>query len=259
MALPLTYFMRSSFWIVLVGLLCISQAARAQTTNSTNFTTSTAEIDTINSTPVTQQVNAFKTELKARMQSGSYLYDQTFNAALADSSVTAAITAAKNVLIGAGAVTFAGPTQLSSTQSTTSSTSTLQTGSQSTPTALTYTYVGPITVPVANHGVCQSYSATGGPQGGPLLTGCSLPGSPFTLSPGQIDIDTLITSFVTISQTVTTTNTTLTSQVYEIVGVPAVGPTPPATPAPPSLILGLTGLASAGLYTVRQRLRRQRS
>ena len=70
-----------------------------------------------------------------------------------------------------------------------------------------------------------------------------------------MDIDVMILSRVTINKTATTTNTVLTTQVYELDGIPAA--TPPPTPAPPSLILALAGLAGAGLYAARNRLRRE--
>jgi hypothetical protein len=77
---------------------------------------------------ITQQVNTFQTELKARMQAGAYLFDQTYSVAFTDPPIAAAVTQAKNVLTGAGAVSFSGPTQLSSNQSTTSVMNTVQTG-----------------------------------------------------------------------------------------------------------------------------------
>jgi hypothetical protein len=233
--------------------------------NSTSQTN--AEIDTLNTTTVTQQATAFQVELKARMQGGSYLFDHTYNVAFSDPSITAAIAQAKSLLTGAGAVSFTGPTQLSSTQSTSSSTNTVQTGSQPTgmPTN-TYTYTapttGPMTIYTGNRGICQSYSFPASAP--PVLTGCSLTGTPIVFGPSfyssgiffvpEYDTDTLTVNLVTINQTATTTNTALTSQVYEIDGVAAGGATP-ATPAPPTLLLVLVGLALAGLYAARQPLR----
>jgi hypothetical protein len=238
---------------LLSACLLLAPAARAAA-NATNFTVTTAEIDTYNTTSVTQQVNTFQVELKARMQGGSYLFDQTYNVAFTDPTVQAAVTQAKNLLTSAGAVSFIGPTQLSSNQSTTSTTNTVQTGKQTTatPTAVGE-WVGPVTINVGQLGVCQSYAPaqTGTGLQAPVpnyfqFSGCSLPGQSFTLLAGQIDFDGLTTSFVTISQTKTTTNTTLTSQVYELDGV-ASGSPPPSTPAPPSLWLAVIGgLALAG-------------
>jgi hypothetical protein len=239
-------------------------ATGAFVVNSTSQTN--AEIDTLNTTSVTQQATAFQVELKARMQGGSYLFDHTYNVAFSDPSITAAIAQAKSVLTGAGAVSFTGPTQLSSTQSTSSSTNTVQTGSQSSgmPTN-TYTYTapttGPMTIYTGNRGICQSYSFPASAP--PVLTGCSLTGTPIVFGPSyyssgifyipEYDTDTLTVNLVTISQTATTTNTTLTSQVYELDGVAASGA--PATPAPPTLLLVLVGLVLAGMYAARQQLR----
>jgi hypothetical protein len=63
-------------------------------TNTLNFTTSKAEIDTLNVTNVTQQVNTFQVEIMARMQNGAVLFDQTYNAPISDPTVQAAITQA---------------------------------------------------------------------------------------------------------------------------------------------------------------------
>jgi hypothetical protein len=233
--------------------------------NSTSQTN--AEIDTFNTTTVTQPATAFQVELKARMQGGSYLFDHTYNVPFSDPSIATAIAQAKSVLTGAGAVSFTGPTQLSSTQSTSSSTNTVQTGSQSTGMpSNTYTYTAPTTGPetiyTGNRGICQSYSFPASAP--PVLTGCSLTGTPIVFGPSfyasgifyvpEYDTDTLVVNLVTINQTATTTNTTLTSQVYELDGAAAGGATP-ATPAPPTLLLALMGLALAGLYSVRLRLR----
>jgi hypothetical protein len=227
---------------------------------------STAEIDTLGTTSVTQQVNTYQVELKARMQGGAYLFDQTYNVAFTDPTFAAHITQAKSVLTGAGAVTFSGPTQLSGTQSLVSSvTNTVQNGSQLTGTQSgSYQYVapttGPLTIYTGNRGICQSYAFP--PNAPPQLTGCSLPGTPLTFGPSIISVVntvipaytnfTLTVNLVTIGQIATTTNTYLISQVYEIDGYPA-GVTPPTTPAPASLVLTLLGLAGCAFYLARQR------
>ena len=212
-------------------------------------TSALAEVDTYITTSATQQVNTFRTELKARMQGGAYLFDQTYNVAFTDPSIAAAITQAKAVLTSAGAASFTGPTQLSSNQSTTSSTNTVQTGSQSNPSVVTTSYIGPTTIFIGNLGVCTSVAIA---QAASQTNGCSISGTVFPIAAGGIDYNTLEVNQVTISQTATTTNTTLTSQVYEIDGVPAgTTPAPPAaTPAPPTLILCLAGLALAGVYSM---------
>jgi len=84
------------------------------------------------STPVTQQVNTYSTTLTAEMQGGPVLYNQTFPVPFADPIFQSAIGTAEAVLTGAGAVSFLGPTLLSSTNTTSSTTNTVQTGSMVT-------------------------------------------------------------------------------------------------------------------------------
>ncbi len=238
--------MRQRGWTVSAGFLLLAPAAWAASVNTTSTTEITLE--TFNTAHVTNQVNTFQTELRARMQGGAYLFDQTYTAALSSPTVQTAIIQAKNVLTSHGAVSFTGPTLLSNNQSTTTTTNTVANGNTTSVNLSVTTYIGPITLTVGNYGTC-----TGGSFAEP--TGC-MGGNTTTLvvvSGGQ-DIDTRYDARETINQTVTTTNTTLTSQVYEIDGF--TNATPPPTPAPPSLILMLAGLAAAGLFAVRHRLRR---
>ena len=186
---------------------------------------SSAEIPIYNTTNVTQTATAYSTEIKSRMQGGMYLYDQTFSAPYTDPSVQAAITAAKAALTAHGALSFTGPTQLSSKQSTSSGTNTVQniTGAQVL-SVTTTEYVGPQTLDIGDHGYCQSVTLPT-PPAYPVFNGCtggslaplSIFGAGYTA--GTFDKDTLTVYQVTIAQTVTTTTTTLTSQVYEIDGV----------------------------------------
>ena len=228
-------------------VLCLFADALCQAQTSVNTVTmSEATIPTYNTTNVTQQVNTFQTEIKARMQGGSYLYDQTFSSAYSSATVQAAITQAESVLTGAGAVSFVGPTQLSSNQSTSTSTATTQNTVTTGVTVSVTTYIGPQTIEIGNLGYCpatavniqQNYAASGCTGGSPVV---------LNIVPGGQDIDTLYLGFETITQTVTTTNTTLTSAVYEIDGV-ASGTTTPVTPAPASWILMLVGLAGLSFY-----------
>jgi hypothetical protein len=244
------------FFSVFAGCLLFAPSGWAQCplasgpSTGTCYTSSFAEVDTFNTTTVTQQVSTFRTELKGRMQGGAYIFDQTYSVAFTDPSFAAHLMQAKSVLAGAGAVSFTGPTQLSTNQSLVSSvTNTVQTGSQTTPSAVTTTYIGPLTIFTGNHGICSSFAVAQAAASG---NGCSLPGTTFLIGAGGTDIDTLLVSQVTISQTATTTNTTLTSQVYEIDGFVA-GAAPPGTPAPPSAILTFIGLAGLGIYAARSR------
>jgi len=238
---------RRPLWTILFGCVLLAAAAWAQrpraaprataavtATNTTNFTFSTVTIYTDTTANVTQQVNTYLVELKARMQGGAYLFDQTYNVAYTDPSIQAAITQAENLLTNAAAVSFTGPTQLSSTQSTSSATVT-----------------GPYVVTATN--VSTAVTEYVGPQTIMIDTNQS---TPFTLLAGQVDFDALTTTDVYQTQTATTTNTTLTSQVYEIDGAPA-GVTP-ATPAPPPLLLALMGIAACGLFVFRKRMLRRR-
>ncbi len=248
--------MRQRSCTIFAGFLLLAPAAWAATNTAVNTTSeSSFSIDTFNTAHVTDQVNTFQTELKARMQGGAYLFDQTYSAALSSPTVQTAITQAKNVLTSHGAVSFTGPTLLSNNRSTTTTNSTVQNGTtDGTPIISTKTFIGPITITVGNFGTCTAYTDSG-PQGRPVPTGCTGgTATPFKVVFGGEDIDTFVIQPVTVNQTVTTTNTTLTSQVYEIDGF--TNATPPPTPAPPSLILMLVGLGAAGLFAVRRRLRR---
>src|ERR1700681_2712379 len=147
-------------------------------TNTVTATCTIAEVDTIVTTPVTQRVDTYSIELRARIGNGSFLYDQTFNVPFSDPQVQAAITQARNVLAGAGAVTFAGPSQTSTnTSQVSSTTNTVQTGSSSQVSVTSTAFVGPQTIPTINLGICQGYVPNGVNR--PTLTGCS-GGTPFT-------------------------------------------------------------------------------
>jgi len=151
------------------------------TTTAPTNTFSTAAIETIIDTPVTQQVDAYSTTLIAQMEGGPVLYDQSFLVPFADPTFQSAIGTAESLLTGAGAVSFLGPTLTSSTNTLSSTTNTVQTGESGcliceTPNVsfTTTEYIGPQTIDVGDFGVCQSY---------PPLTGCSMPGTPFTIPP----------------------------------------------------------------------------
>lgn len=247
--------MRVVAWLLPFGCLLLAPAAWAQS-NTTTTTTSTAEVDTVNTTNVAQQVNTFQVELKARMQGGAVVFDQTFNVAYSDLTVQAAVTQARNLLTTAGALYFTGPTQLSNTQSLVSSvTGTVQTGTQVTQVLVgTQMFIGPVTLSVGNRGICQSYILN--PPGNyATLSGCS-GGQSFPVAPGGVDFDTLTTSLVTINQTATTTNTFLTSQVYELDGSAAPFLAVPTLSQWGMLLLaGL--LAGAAVLELRRRTRRR--
>src|ERR1019366_10184141 len=130
--------MKLALAFLAAGVACFGQLCTngsGQGTNTVTVTGSCAEVDTIVTTPVTQRVDTYSTELRARIGSGAFLYDQTFAVAYSATQVQNAITAARNVLTGAGAVNFRGPTQLSNVQSLVSSiTNTVTTGTQTAST-----------------------------------------------------------------------------------------------------------------------------
>jgi hypothetical protein len=162
------------------------------------------------------------------------LYDQTFAVAFADPIFQSAIGAAEMVLTGAGAVAILGPTLLSSANTTSSTTNTVQTGSMVTGTSVNVTtYIGPLTINVGDFGVCQSYPPPTGCTGGT--------DTPLAIPPGGSVTDTFVLSLVDIFKTTTTTNTDLLTQDYNLIGVPAA-----AVPEPSTWALfagGLLGMA----------------
>jgi hypothetical protein len=96
--------MRALAGAIFTGGLLLAPAARAQTCTPVvgNFTSeATDNIYTVTPATATQQVNAFQVEMKARMQGATYLFDQTYNAAITDPTVQAAITQAEGVLTSA--------------------------------------------------------------------------------------------------------------------------------------------------------------
>jgi hypothetical protein len=155
--------------MVFAGFLLLVSGAWAQGPPTSTTSTSAATIQTFDTTSVTNQVNTYHVELKARMQGGAYLFDQTYSAALSSPTVQAAITQAKNLLTGQGAVSFSGPTLLSSSQSTNTTTNTVQNGmTDGTPIITTKTFIGPITITIGNFGTCTGYTDSGPPQGRPV-------------------------------------------------------------------------------------------
>ncbi len=238
MSLTKTLFMAGTAAVALSAFASRPAFAIPSSTTTTSPTNSfsTAEIDTIIDTPVTQQVNVYSTTLTGQIEGGPVLYDQTFPVAFADPVFQSAIGSAESVLTGAGAVSFLGPTLTSSTTTTTSTTNTVQTGSMVTDVSfLTTEYIGPQTIDIGDFGVCQSY---------PPPTGCSIPSSPYTgqdlnnlvginvlypIPPGGVDYDTFELFLVDVFTTTTTTNTDLLTQDYNLVGVPLAAVPEPST------------------------------
>ena len=236
------------------------------------FTSTAGEIDTLNTTTVSKRVDTYSVELKARLQGGSILFDQTFQVALSDPLAQAGIAQAKTVLTNAGAKSFLTLNQLSSVESLVSAiTNTVPVGTPQTQTIIgTKATLGPAFYFVGNLGVCQSYvleannHLTFDPAADfhAILSGCAggQPAGPagpsanrtFFVALGQESVDVSTVTLVTGSQTSTTTSTFLTTQVYELDGVTGQA-APPATPAPPSWLLTMIGMVGVGLYFGRRK------
>jgi len=88
-------------------------------------------------------------------------------------------------------------------------------------------------------GVCQSYTV--GPAGNFLPMGCTIGGTPLTLTPGTANFDTIALTLVDVFTTTTTTNTDLLTKDWELIGVAAAAA--PEPPAWPLLAAGLLGMA----------------
>ena len=220
------------------------------TTTSNTTSESAAQIDTIVNTTATQTVDQYSTQLIAQLQGGSTLYDQTFNSAFSSPTVQAAVSAAENVLKGAGATSFRGPALESYNQTLlNSTTNTVQTGSHLDNTVITVkTYFGPKTIYPGDYGICQNYT----PGNYPPVSGCTLSPAAFDIPPGGEDIDTFIFSFYTISEKTTTTDTYEITQVYDLVG--KTGATS-SVPEPGSWALALADLMALGCVWMIRRLR----
>jgi hypothetical protein len=192
--------------------------------NTTTYTSSTKNTYETTNQSVTERVDTYSIELKALMQGGSTIYDQTFTVAFSDPTVQAAVLSASNALTLQGAVSIEGPTLMEDL--TTLANSVSVTGDPVTTNIdsifATNVYIGPQTIMTGND---QSV--------------------PFYIVPGGIDFDTLVTSTIYQTITTTTTDTYLTTQLYELIGVPGT-PTPAPVPEPATMTLlgaGLLGLA----------------
>jgi len=189
--------MKNNFFATLMALMFVlAQTANPQGANMF-FTSSTAtDYDNLVAPPVDVQLNDFSTEIIAQMAGGPVLFDETFNAAYSDPAVQAAVALAVADLTGAGAASYAGPTETSFLQTLVDSSSATTTNVVATGVFVATTeYSGPQTIMVGDN---QSQS--------------------FTLLAGQEDFDTLVTTDVTNLLTTTVTDTYLDSSVYNLLG-----------------------------------------
>ena len=254
----------SGFWIVFMivcaagelsaGFVCQPGVPGTPATNApggTNatFSTSTTCSEQVTTTNLTQRVDQFATELRARLQGGPLLVDQTFAAPFTDPLVQSALKSAQQLLTAQGATGFIGPALLSN--------NTLLGGSNTvsnvTPASPPQTFVtaasvlGPSSRQIGTIGQCQGVNAAGAPFGCDPTAGNS-----FNVQAGTSNLNINTHTAYFLSVTNTTTNTFLTSQVYELDGVSA-----PAAGVPEPGTLALAGIAIPGVW-LGLRLRRRR-
>jgi hypothetical protein len=152
-------------------------------------------VNTTTDASVTEQVDAYSTTLIAQLQGSPVVVDETFAVAPNDPMFQAAIAAAETTLKSDGAISIAGPTLASSTNSSNTSSQTVDTILSQSLSFQSETYVGPLTLYV---GTNQSEA--------------------FTLTAGQTDTDTLLTNVISNLATTTTTTTDTITQVYDLIG-----------------------------------------
>ena len=241
-----TYFAGFALYLLSASAIC------AQGSSNTTFTTSTSRTQTFHTTNSAAEVDSYLTRLTARIGSGPALYDQTFAVQLSDATVQTAIQQARTQLTNAGAISISGPNQQANLKTLTgTSQATVVNSTQTTSDVGTETTVGPGTILIGDRGLCTGLTGSAPTR---LPTGCpSSGGTVFTIVGGNQNINANTNTQSDIFQTVTTTNTYQITQTYELNGTAA--PFPPATPVPPSFWLALTGVAAAGVSSMRWRRR----
>ncbi len=186
---------------------------------TTEFSSSSAEYDTNQTTTVSQQLTNYSTELIAKLPNGTVVYDQTFTAAYSDPSVQLAISTAAGALTNAGAAAYTGPAQTGFSQTTNQTSATVPISTNITVIVGTKQWVGPVTFPAGNFGIVTGYTFD------PVATNYAIPtgGNPgsFTLTAGQTDFDTMVLSIIDILLTATNTISYTNSSVYTMTGVVA--------------------------------------
>jgi uncharacterized repeat protein (TIGR01451 family) len=165
----------------------------------TAFTDSSETYDTNLTATVNQPATNYLTELIARLPNGTVVFDQTYAVPYSNATVQSAITTAAGDLTGAGASSYAGPTETSFLQSLEGSSSVTVTNAIGTNyTSVTSLYIGQQTILV---GTNQT--------------------QPFFIPGGAVDYDTLVTTVVTNLATTTDFSTNLNSSVYVMTGIVA--------------------------------------
>ena len=195
--------------------------------STTGFTasSSTSERVMLNAATVTTNTaNAYSTRIIGRIEGGTPLYNQTFAAAFADTSVQNGVTAARTAITAAGGpgIIIGAPVRTASTTSsvTTTGTTTYSLAGMAAVTTAEV-LVGPNSTTTGQRTVCTGIST---------LPGTTLPtcgtGSPIntTVVSGQINTNTNVETTYTIDQSRTDTTTTTLNETYELNGqVVAVG------------------------------------
>ncbi len=231
---------------------------------NTSFSVSTTCSEQVMTTNLTQRVDQFSTELRARLQGGPLLLDQTFSAAFGDPAVQSALLSARQLLAGQGALGFIGPTLLGNNTTLTGTrtvTSFIQTApSQEFVKATTavggFDFVGGprITAQIGTIGQCQGVTDIGPAPSGFGFTGVPFgcdpnTGNQLTIAFGTANINVNDHTLYSLGVTNTTTNTFLTSQTYELDGTSG----PASIPEPGTF--AVMGLGMAGLCCFRARKR----
>jgi hypothetical protein len=229
------------FVVALGGALLGARPARSAQTITATASTETHTTITVLPTVLVRS-DQFLTRVTAHLGANPNLYDQTFSAPFSDPAVQAAIVTATTALHGAGAVTIQGPNLLSSQTSLVGSVTVNQDATDHTTVTVTTTqYIGPMCIGTGNRDIGPSVPCP------PAACGVSPPatspspcfGTPFSIVPGGVDIDTLTHTEIFVNRVPTQTDTFLTQTHYDLLGEQSIEQVP--VPA-----LGTGGLAALG-------------
>ena len=181
---------RSSGLVFLALLLSLSIAPRSEGAvggtggSGTTFTSSVSTTKVYHSTWVTQRADVARTRITATGPSGAEVYDQTFDLPFSDSTVQAAVTAARQAIVAAaapGQPTIAGPTLQSHTVFLADRQSvTQETGRSPASNTTVNSIVGPAVI-------CAGIA---GKAGQPVPPSCDPLATPLWITAGGMDIDT---------------------------------------------------------------------
>ncbi len=243
---------RSSGLVFLALLLSLSIAPRSEGAvggtggSGTTFTSSVSTTKVYHSTWVTQRADVARTRITATGPSGAEVYDQTFDLPFSDSTVQAAVTAARQAIVAAaapGQPTIAGPTLQSHTVFLADRQSvTQETGRSPASNTTVNSIVGPAVI-------CAGIA---GKAGQPVPPSCDPLATPLWITAGGMDIDTNTVSQVDVTQTITVTDTYRTAEEYLLSSTVAGAEVAQVPTLSESGLLAL-GVALAGLGLSRLR------